>query len=140
MKDKKVVIAIILCIGALISLIYGITAGPRTKRKVSPGLEAASTDETICSSKYIVPAERRSATTDFATWGRNPFVPKAAPEIKGSDIILDGIMWDKENPKAIINNAIVGIGDEIKGNRIIEIEKESVTLNDGTEDFTLSLK
>lgn len=139
MKDKKVIILIILGIGALISLIYGITVGPKT-RKASPRLESAPTTEAISVARRIVPTERKAAKTDFIAWGRNPFVQKESPGAKVSKLVLGGIMWNVENPKAMINNEIVGIGDKVGGNTVVDIKKNSVTVNDGTEDFVLRLE
>ena len=52
---------------------------------------------------------------------------------------LNGIVWDEENPKAIINGAIIGIGDKLGVNTIVDIKKDRVILNDGAADFELIL-
>ena len=40
----------------------------------------------------------------------------------------------------MIGDSIVGKGDKIDGNTVIEVEKEKVILNDGTKDFELKLE
>lgn len=137
MQNKKVIIAIILCIGAVISLIYGITSGPKAKRK--PGSESASSPEAVSAVKRIIPTKRQAAKTEFVVWGRNPFVPKGTPGTLPSKLVLGGIMWHEENLKAMINNVLVGIGDKIGENTVVDIKKDSVILNNGTEDFELHL-
>lgn len=49
-------------------------------------------------------------------------------------------MWDKEKPLAIINDAIVKIGDKVSGNIIVDIKQDKVILNDGTNDFELLMR
>ena len=52
---------------------------------------------------------------------------------------LMGILWDEESPKVIINDEILGIGDDIDGNTIVDIRQNKVILNDGSKDFELRL-
>ncbi len=52
---------------------------------------------------------------------------------------LAGILWDEESPKVIINDEILGIGDDIDGNTIVDIRQNKVILNDGSKDFELRL-
>ena len=77
----------------------------------------------------------RSSSVD---WGRNPFVLESVAS--GSQILaLSGILWDAENPKAIIGDKIVGKGDKIEEKTVIDIQKDRVILNDGVKDFELIL-
>jgi hypothetical protein len=43
-------------------------------------------------------------------------------------------------PRAIINNAMVELGDEVDGARVVKIEKRSVLLRKGETEITLNLK
>ena len=138
MKNKKAVIAIILSIGAIISLIFGLTAGSKTRRK--PSSEAVSVHETTLPARHIVPTKRSTAKTDFVSWDRNPFAPKTTPAKVVAKFTLSGIIWDQKEPKALINNVVVGIGDEIDGNKVVDIKQDRVVLNDGTEDIILTLE
>ncbi len=137
MKNKKVVIAIILCIGAVISLIYGLTAGSKTRRK--PSSEAVSVHEAALPARPITSTKRRAAKTDFDSWSRNPFAPKKTSDKVVVKLTLSGIIWDDKEPKALINDVVVGIGDKIDENTVVEIEQNRVILNDGTEDIVLTL-
>ncbi|MCM8779948.1 MAG: hypothetical protein NC914_02230 [Candidatus Omnitrophica bacterium] len=63
----------------------------------------------------------------------------SAEEISPSDLVLYGIIWDKANPIAIINEEIVKAGDKIGNNTVVKVEENSITLNDGIRDYKLSL-
>lgn len=139
MQNKKTIILIVLSIGALISLIYGITARPRTKGKVLPRNVVTSAVETIPQVRRIIPTKRRAKKTDYLSWGRNPFAAREVTVKVAPQLTLSGIMWDEENPKAIINNNMVGIGDKVGPNTVVDIKKDRVILNDGTADFELRL-
>ncbi len=74
------------------------------------------------------------------TWVRDPFSGKIYTSGEGSrDLKLDGIIWDKKEPLAMINECIVRVGDEIGESKIIDIKPDRVILNDGTRDFELRL-
>jgi len=73
---------------------------------------------------------------------RDPFVAGPAEqveEVSVSGLTLSAIIWDKDNPIAIINEKISKIGDKIGTNKIVEIKQDRVILNDGTKDFELKL-
>lgn len=138
MKNKKVIIAVILCIGAVISLIYGMTTGSKV-RKI-PSVEAVSHQDAITPARRVFPTKRKAAKTKFTSWGRNPFAPKTTPVKVVATLTLSGIIWDEKEPKALINNVVVGIGDKIDENTVIGIEQDSVILNDGIENIVFKLE
>ena len=137
MENKKVVIAVVLCIGAFISLLYGITSEPR-KRQTGASVSESGKDKTAPPAVRIVPAKRRAARTEFVSWGRNPFSPRETT-VSGK-FTLGGVVWDEKEPRALINNAILGIGDTIEGAVVVDIKQESVILNDGIRDFELRMQ
>lgn len=134
MQDKKFLTLIILSIFAVISLIYGITARP----KVGPEKAAISQAGSLTPHAVYVAAERRAKRSKFKSWKRNPFVPVGAPT--SSNLILSGIIWNKENPKAVIGDALVSKGDKISGNTVLDIQTNRVILTDGAKDFELKLE
>jgi hypothetical protein len=74
---------------------------------------------------------------------RDPFLrgPISSSEGVGHfELSLTGILWDKDNPLAIINENIVKIGDDVGKNKVVAIEHDGVILNDGTKDFRLNLE
>ncbi|MFH0935755.1 MAG: hypothetical protein V1828_02700 [Candidatus Omnitrophota bacterium] len=75
---------------------------------------------------------------------RDPFAAMIPAVAKGqaaqaSSITLSGILWDENNPLAIINNKVVKKADTVGGCRVAEIKRDSVVLNDGTREFELKL-
>jgi len=60
------------------------------------------------------------AVTIYATWGKGPAT---------SSLVCTGIMYDPSAPIGIINGVIVGIGDEIDGAEIVDINPREVTVD-----------
>jgi len=86
-----------------------------------------------------VASKRARGKSAYATWDRNPFVLGERGAVVVSGLSLDGIVWDEKSPYAIISDKIVGVGDEIAGNKVIDIKVDSVTLSDGTREYELKL-
>ena len=72
-------------------------------------------------------------------WGRDPFFlgPPMGATLEG--LILNGIVWDENNAYAIINNDVVEIGNSIGRAIVIEINQDSVILEQDEETYTLKL-
>lgn len=134
MKNKKVIILIVLSIFAVISLIHGMVARPRAK----------TAGQDITGKKELLPpqsgfsVERRAKRSKFTSWKRNPFV--AGGTSTASNLVLSGIIWSKSKPKAMIGDMIVTKGTKIEGNTVVDIKPDKVILNDGTKDFELKLE
>lgn len=135
--DKKVIVLIVLSIAAVISLIYGILAQPKGKHVVSQG-PAAEYKTDAGQTIRIVPKRRLAKKTDFKAWGRNPFAPKGSDDASLKPV-LNGIMWYEGNPEAMISGDMVHVGDKVGIYTVVEIKKDSVTLNDGTSEVVLTL-
>ncbi|MCK4519560.1 MAG: hypothetical protein KAT96_00095 [Candidatus Omnitrophica bacterium] len=68
-------------------------------------------------------------------YGRdNPFKQAFDKPVRAKKgmLVLEGIVLNKGHPIAIINDEIVGVGDKINGNTIVSINRNSVTLSNGT--------
>ena len=50
--------------------------------------------------------------------------------IGGYDFLLSGVLWDIKKPLALLNDKVVGLGEEIEGFKVVEIKEESVRLSD----------
>ena len=78
-------------------------------------------------------------------WGGDPFVrnPETSPESPSPAVppswILGGILYDEDNPSAVINRTIVQSGDLINGARVVQIHKSSVRLEKNGLQFTLTV-
>lgn len=57
-----------------------------------------------------------------------------------SEFVLNGIMYLEGNPRAIINDVMVGAGDMVGGARVEKIEKKSVLLQYNDAEIVLDLK
>ncbi len=74
------------------------------------------------------------------SWGRCPFSGKVYyGESKALDLKLSGVLWDQDNPQAIINGEILEVGQRIGKFTIIEIHSEGVIISDGTSKFELKI-
>jgi len=140
MKDKKLIIAIILGIGAVLSLVYGIRGSSGTK---ASGRSKQEKSESLQATPSAIPKKRLSKKTEHEGWGRNPFVPKGSAAKAGTNLVLDGIMWSDKSPKAMIGDAIVGVGQTIGPHKVTSITRNSVTVvttgPDGEETTVLKL-
>lgn len=139
MQDKKIIALIVLSLGAIASLIYGVTASPKSKYR-SP---ASAQPQAVVAAKpqgtgNVAASERRYRRSQFKSWSRNPFTLNQSSSDKG--LALNGIIWNKTKPKAMIGDAMVSEGDIIDTNRVVDIQPDKVILNDGTKDFELKIE
>ena len=70
-----------------------------------------------------------------------PFVP-AGEQMQSSrqtELVLQGILWDEQQPAAIIGQKVVSLGAEIRNYIVVEITEKSVWLNDGNHSIELTL-
>ena len=78
-------------------------------------------------------------------WGGDPFyrgqyIKPQHPEKPVKPIwLLGGILFDNKRPSAVINKKVVRDGDIIDGARVVRIDKETVTLDKGGLQFTLTI-
>jgi len=79
--------------------------------------------------------KRQKAKTTYTQWGRNPFT--VAQDL--NDLVVEGIAWDENNPKAIINGQIITVGDKLGANTIVAIEPNSVIIKNEAEEVELRL-
>ena len=78
---------------------------------------------------------RRAATLD---WRRDPFILSGVGE-EAHGLHLSGILWDPAKPLAIIDGQTVQVGDQLGEYRITSIDRETVTISNGTATTTLHL-
>ncbi len=134
MKNKKIIISIVLSIAAVFSLLYGILTPSKTRHKPASRPADVQEEEVEAAAKRIIFPIRKTKRSNYSSWSRNPFLESAS-----QPIALTGIIWDKNVPQAVINGEIVKVGDKAGHNTVIAIEIDSVILNDGINDFELRL-
>jgi hypothetical protein len=138
MRNKKIIALAVLSVFAVISIIYGVTSPPKTNYGGRPAREAAVSGNTLLPDS-IISVERKMPRSDYVGWGRDPFLSKNARLKSLSRFNLNGIAWDEEKPVAVINGEVVGIGDSIIGNTIMDITPDRVVLSDGQTTTELRL-
>ncbi len=73
-------------------------------------------------------------------WGRDPFVLVETGAVeRGAPIALGGIIWDRKQPKAMINDEVYKIGDKIGNIEIIDIRKNSIIIKEDDKTREISL-
>jgi len=83
----------------------------------------------------------------FSKTDRDPFSPLVSKsgvlliprEVDLGGLAVKGIIYFKESPVAIINDEIVGIGENIGEYLVLEIEEKRVILKKGDQEFILKL-
>jgi hypothetical protein len=121
MQDKKVIALIVLTVLAVISLIYGVTASPKSRANSAATAEGqVAIAPAQGAAKSVVSTGRRARRSQFKAW--------------------NGIIWNKVRPKAMIGDAIVVEGDTVGANKVVDIQQDRVILNDGTKDFELKIE
>ena len=126
MKNNKLIVLMVLSVVAVFSLIYGVSSSSRTK-PVPPPAEP----------QISVIGSRHAKRSSYAYWGRTPF--SLAPVKAYQGLILEGIVWDKNKPAAIINGSVVKVGDTIDEHIVVDIKRDRVIISDGSKEFELRL-
>jgi len=118
------------------------------------GVSAAAAEATGAKAKAVQPAptatdtaakpaEATGALTPRVlppeTWGTDPFVRDWVMVNELANLKLKAITLGGERPYALINDQILQVGDEIGGKRVVKIEADNVTLEQGGRTFTLLL-
>ena len=128
----------------MMSLTYGILTPSKVRQRSvqTAQTEKASAARPAESIKVLTAEARYPKRGGYSEWGKSPFMkPQAAPEKAAlSDLVLGGIVWDAFSPKAVINDTIVVVGDEVEGRKVLAINPDSVILSDGSRETRLSLE
>ena len=73
---------------------------------------------------------------------RQPLPSRPIPRMSAPmpNLVLNGIMYLEDGPRAIINNSIVGVGDSVSSASVARITRSSVVLESDSAEITLNLK
>lgn len=140
--QKKEIIKISVS-GVLILVLFLTIAGGlscrRQPKKPSLGQGAAVKPEKAREKGLFSRLEEEAGKVELS---RDPFSAEIikSPKVSQPGPYLSGIVWDQKLPKAIIDDVIVGIGEKVGDNTIIDIQKDKVILNDGSRNFELRLE
>lgn len=95
--------------------------------------------------RIIFSQEQAKDLKYFGVNYRDPFlsflpeekIEEKLEKIAPPNLKLQGIVWGGDKPRAIINNTVLGKGDEILGAKILEIKKEGISFIYKGQDFLL---
>jgi len=135
MKDKKLIILISLGAAGIFSLIYGITAPVKGKGGIPFAPEGIYPADNVRSGELLSSVKRRAKRTSFSSYKRDIFSLNSNG-LSG----LTGIIWDAKSPRAIIDDIVVGVGEKVGENTVVEIKQDRVILNDGAVNSEIWLK
>ena len=139
MQNKKLVILIVLAVIAIFSLIRGIVTPSKFRRQSSSDAPAVGTQAQAPAvvSKPLILTERTAKKSKYTSWDRNPFSLKPTSDKSATTLSLEGILWDENNSRAVINGRIVGVGDKVGGSIVVDIKQDKVVVNNGFQNFEL---
>ncbi len=136
-KKDKIQIAITACLVVVLIVImaksFGGMKGGKSRGKKAPAPAAKTVAAKMAPVKAAalprVPYEKLAAETKRLELKRDPFFRQVVGSASTVDEpYLSGIVWDSAFPSAIINGKIVGVGEEIVGHIVTDIQKNRVIL------------
>lgn len=134
-KEKIELLIIIIGIGGIVSLVAGKMLQGRSNNNQKTKLSESNSISILGLKTNVIKYKE-------ANWGIDPFYPaETSSAIYGTDgLILTGIMWDKDNPLAIINDNVVKIGDKLSDYTVKEINEKNVMLEKDGDVYTIELR
>ena len=100
-----------------------------------------STDQKILEADVAeVPLERMAGRSRFQSISRNPFTKVPVRVEKTSPVVLQGILYDAQQPLALINGDARRIGEVVNGMKIIEINPDNVVLEKDGQTTKMQLR
>lgn len=138
--DKKRIELVVTAVLVLILILSWANSIKISKRRKGAAPAKAASAKLAPAEKEAVGASEQDWQS--LEWARDPFTGRVySGEASGPiDLQLQGILWDEKKPRALIGGEIVGKGDALGNNVVIKISKDSVLLNDGTNDLELKLE
>ncbi|MBI1953913.1 MAG: hypothetical protein HYS41_07305 [Candidatus Omnitrophica bacterium] len=142
-KKEKVVLAVLAALAAVV-WVRGLTARPARPQRsaAAPSLSGAAVRGAGQGAQKM--------TSRFTEWADSPFLVERrgrpdtkavqVPDSGGRALAVSGILWDPKGSSAIVNGLLVGVGDEVGGWKVLEIQRDKVVLTDGANLETLTVE
>ena len=76
---------------------------------------------------------------------KDPFAPPVLSDVNEADsglyanIKVEGIIWDENDPIAIIDNELIRVGDEVRGGKVAGIEENEVIFDIQGQEIRIKL-
>ncbi len=137
LDNKKKIELAITGISIIVLIFLAISQVSNSKKRSRP----FPANKPFSTSPAIISVAGEVGSGDNVKWGRDPFFMDLNNLIEQNmgDLTLNGIVSDKDNPYAIVNNDIVKLGDKINGMVVIEINEKNVVLEENGQKHTLEL-
>ena len=148
-KDKRnIIIACVLIVIFLLLVMGNFLRGKKKKTSAVPAVQEvtlfsgdASTLANMRKNNDIYTNQRKLWEGD---WGRDPFASEkiaaaAAVVTEVEHLVLQGIFWDEQNPKAILNDKMLSKGDTLGTYKVVEIKPRSVVLSSGEKNIEVQV-
>jgi len=81
----------------------------------------------------------KKPTAKKAAPGLKDILSGAVDKVKTSRFKLSGIMYDPQDPRALVNNTVVKVGDYVDGAEVVAITQDNVELSAGGETVMLEM-
>ncbi len=137
LKDKKkLTIAGVAAAILLLIIILLFVCGPlcRPNKNLNAGEPTEELIKRLDGLMVSIINSKNSYAENKGIMGTLPLEKKAGAieekAAKANDLSLIGIIWDKEQPVALIDDQLLVVGDYIYGFKIIEIKEEGITIED----------
>ena len=62
------------------------------------------------------------------------------PQAEWTDLTLEGLIWQSEQPQAIVNGEVVQVGSQVQDAEVVSIDQEGVKLRRRGSEFYLRIK
>jgi len=144
-KNKKmtIILSVLFVIAVFVwANAFKSSASKGTDRENEESFKSVLNDENLLLliSNKSKKAERKDSW--FPNWGRNPFYQRATSQAArpSKAPMLEGIFWDEKDPRAIIKDTVVRIGDKIDMYTVADISKDKVILKEGHKYYELQIE
>jgi len=134
-----------LIISGVLVFILIILAASQLKRASKRRTVRAENVKSVQESAVSSPMEAASSETIFSycenlQWGRDPFTKVEEKRAEFINLVVEGIIWDKDNPQAMISGEVVKVGGKVGDKTVVVIKESCVILSDGEKEYTLNLQ
>ena len=146
-RSQQQLILLVALLGVLVAVYARVfRQSPRppsasTTARVTGSLSPSPSKDAAAARTLPGSSEQRRAQRERSgvlVWSHDPFT-RGATTGDLSGLSLSGILWDPQQPVAIINGQTVQVGQELEGYRIIAIGPDRVSVSDGAQTFQLLL-
>jgi hypothetical protein len=137
---------------AVLALFTVVRSKPQVAPQVITGAATAEVTQSVrgkaaalqsAVQEAVAPLTQRDANAPAVSepivWGSDPFVRDWMLMSEVANLNLRAITVTSSGASALINDQIVQVGDLISGKRVVSIEQDRVTLEQGGRTFTLTL-